>query len=71
MWFSSQGKECGSSPGSPVHFIGDDPLAKTVVLTEGCLKANVAHELSKYLMNKPMTFVAIAGCGQFNSTKKH
>ena len=70
MWFSSQGKECGSSPGSPVHFIGDDPLAKTVVLTEGCLKANVAHELSKYLMNKPMTFVAIAGCGQFNSTKK-
>mgnify|MGYP007102281400 CR=1 FL=1 len=34
MWFSSQGKECGSSPGSPVHFIGDDPLAKTVVLTE-------------------------------------
>ena len=39
-------------------------------MTEGCLKANVAHELSKYLMNKPMTFVAIAGCGQFNSTKK-
>ena len=39
MWFSSQGKECGSSPGSPVHFIGDDPLAKTVVLTEGCLKS--------------------------------
>jgi hypothetical protein len=69
LWFSSQGKECGSSPGSPVHFIGD-PTSKTVMITEGSLKANVAYEMSKHLMKKPMTFVAIAGCGQFNSMRK-
>lgn len=69
LWFSSSGKEKGTSPGSPIHFIGD-PLAKTVVITEGSLKANVAFEMSKYLMKEPLTFVAIAGCGQFNAMRK-
>jgi hypothetical protein len=44
----------GVSSGSPIHFIGD-PNAKTVYVTEGFLKADIAHCLSG------RTFVATAG----------
>lgn len=54
IWLSSSNKEMGASSGSPVHFVGD-PMARTVFVTEGLLKADVAH----YLMNR--TFAAIAG----------
>ncbi len=54
IWLSSSGKEMGVTSGSPVHFVGD-PFARTVFITEGFLKADVAH----YLMNR--SFVAIAG----------
>lgn len=54
LWFSSGSKPMGTSSGSPVHFVGD-PFARVVYVTEGLLKADVAH----YLMNR--TFVAIAG----------
>lgn len=54
IWLSSAGKSMGVSSGSPVHFVGDI-FARTVFITEGALKADVAH----YLMNR--TFVAIAG----------
>ena len=54
IWLSSVGKEMGTSSGSPVHFVGD-PFARSVFLTEGFLKADIAH----YLMNR--SFVAIAG----------
>lgn len=54
VWLSSAGKEMGVSSGSPVHFVGD-PHARTVYITEGCLKADVAH----CLMNR--SFAAIAG----------
>ena len=45
IWFSSSNQFRGSSIGGPVHFIGN-PAAKTVYVTEGALKANVAHSLS-------------------------
>ena len=54
IWLSSAGKEMGVSSGSPVHFVGD-PFARAVYITEGFLKADVAH----FLMNR--SFVAIAG----------
>ncbi len=54
IWLSSSNKEMGVSSGSPVHFVGD-PMARTVFVTEGLLKADVAH----CLMNR--TFAAIAG----------
>ena len=54
IWLSSSNKEMGVSSGSPVHFVGD-PMARTVFVTEGLLKADVAH----YLMNR--TFAAVAG----------
>lgn len=54
IWLSSSGKSMGISSGSPVHFVGD-VFARTIFLTEGLLKADIAH----YLMNR--TFIAIAG----------
>lgn len=54
LWLSSSNKNMGVTSGSPVHFVGD-PLARTVYVTEGILKADVAH----CLMNR--TFAAIAG----------
>ncbi len=54
IWLSSAGKDMGVSSGSPVHFVGD-PFARAVYITEGFLKADIAH----YLMNR--SFVAIAG----------
>lgn len=69
IWLSSDGKEKGCSPGSPVHYAGD-PLAKTILLTEGSMKANVSYELSKKLFKTPSNFVAVAGVSQYNSIKK-
>ncbi len=56
IWLSSAGKDAGVSSGAPVHFVGD-PFARTVFITEGILKADIAHTL----MNR--SFVAIAGIG--------
>ena len=54
LWLSSSNKTKGVSSGAPVHFVGD-PAARTVYVTEGTLKSDVAH----FLMDR--TFVAIAG----------
>ena len=54
IWLSSTDKECGTSSGAPVHFIGD-PTAKRVFVTEGALKGAVAHSLAGY------TFICIPG----------
>lgn len=59
VWLSSSGKPMGVSSGSPLHFIGAP--ARTVYITEGCLKADIAH----CMMNR--TFAAIAGV---NNTKQ-
>ena len=54
IWFSSGNKPMGTGSGSPIHFVGD-PFARVVYITEGALKADVAH----LLMNR--TFAALAG----------
>jgi len=42
---SSSGKKMGTSCGSLVHFVGD-PNARVVYVTEGALKADIAHALT-------------------------
>ena len=54
LWLSSSGKPMGVTSGTPVHFVGD-PCAKTVYVTEGFLKADIAH----FLMDR--SFAAVAG----------
>lgn len=54
IWLSSSTKNMGTTSGSPVHFVGD-PFARTVYVTEGLLKADIAHLLME------RSFVAIAG----------
>lgn len=63
IWLSSVNMVGGVSSGSPPHFVGD-PHAKVVYITEGALKADIAHEL----LGK--TFGAIAGVGQYTSLRK-
>ena len=54
IWLSSASKDRGVTSGSPVHFAGD-PFSRTVYVTEGLLKADIAHCLTG------RTFVAVAG----------
>ncbi len=51
---SSSNKKQGTTSGSPIHFIGS-PFARVVYVTEGALKADIAHALTG------RTFVAIIG----------
>ena len=51
---SSAGKKCGVSCGALVHFVGD-PNARVVYVTEGGLKADIAHALTN------RTFLATVG----------
>lgn len=44
LTLSSTGKRMGTTSGSPIHFVGD-PCSRVVYVTEGCLKADVAHAL--------------------------
>ncbi|MBR0312583.1 MAG: DNA primase [Oscillospiraceae bacterium] len=45
LCFSSSDKNMGASSGCPVHFVGD-PTARVVYVTEGALKADIAHALT-------------------------
>jgi len=54
IWLSSSNKNMGVTSGSPVHFVGDS-FARVIYVTEGALKADIAHTL----MNR--SFVAVAG----------
>lgn len=54
IWFSSSSEHMGVTSGSPAHFVGN-PFAKTVYVTEGTIKADVAH----IFMNR--TFIAVPG----------
>ena len=54
IWFSSSTKYMGTTSGSPVHFVGN-PFARTVYVTEGLLKADIAL----FLLNRSL--VAISG----------
>ena len=60
IWLSSAERNGGVTSGSPVHFVGD-PAADTVWVTEGPLKATVAHCLSGH------SFLAVAGANQLNN----
>lgn len=62
IWFSSSDKSHGATSGSPVHFIGD-PASDTVLVTEGALKATIAHHFSG------KTFLAVAGANQCTALK--
>ena len=59
LWLSSASKKRGVSYGSPVRFVGD-PFARVVYVTEGLLKADVAH----FLMDR--SFAATAGANNVN-----
>lgn len=54
IWLSSSGKNMGVTSGSPVHFAGS-PFARTIYVTEGMLKADIAHCLTD------RSFLAVAG----------
>jgi len=60
MWFSSSNKPEGTLAGSPTHFIGN-PSDHTLYVTEGAMKANIAHCLSG------KSFMAVAGANQYRS----
>ncbi len=60
FWFSSKNKKGGCGRTSVPHISNIRNIGETVYLTEGGLKANVAHVLGN------RTFVAIAGVTQFN-----
>lgn len=62
LWMSSVNEQMGASSGSPVHFVGD-PAAKVIYVTEGSLKADIAHCLCG------RTFVAVAGANQYTNLK--
>lgn len=62
VWLSSANLPGGVSCGSPFHFVGKS--LKTVYITEGALKADVAHSL----LDK--SFGAIAGVSQFGALRK-
>jgi len=60
LWFSSANENIGASCGSPVGFVGN-PHDKTVYVTEGYLKAVIAHCLSG------LTFAAVAGANNYSN----
>lgn len=62
IWFSSSSKHKGASSGSPVNFIGD-PHSRVVYVTEGCLKAGIAH----CLMGR--AFLSIQGANNLSGLK--
>ncbi len=62
LWFSTSTKHKGASPGSPANFIGD-PHARVVYVTEGCLKAGIAH----CLMDR--AFLSIQGANNVSGLK--
>ena len=62
IWFSSSNQFRGASIGGPVHFIGN-PADQTVYVTEGALKANIAHSLSG------RTFLAVAGVTHYEALR--
>ena len=58
IWLSSAGFFLGTSSGSPVHLAGS-PGEKTVFITEGPLKGDLAHALSG------RTFGCVPGANQY------
>ena len=63
IWFSSSSKSMGTSSGSPIHFVGD-PHARTVYVTEGALKAGIAHCLTA------RSFLSIQGANNLGGVEE-
>ena len=59
IWFSTSSKQQGTGSGSPVNLIGDR-YARTIYITEGALKAGIAHCLIK------RTFLSIQGANNLS-----
>ena len=59
IWFSPSSKHRGTGSGSPFNLIGDR-FARTVYITEGALKAGIAHCLLK------RTFLSIQGANNLS-----
>jgi len=62
IWFSSAGKTMGVSSGSPVMLIGN-PSSRTVYVTEGILKAYIAHAVMT------RTFISTAGSNSIDQLR--
>lgn len=58
IWLSSAGYQMGTSSGSPIHLAGN-PVEKTIFVTEGPLKGDLAHALSG------RTFGCVPGANQY------
>ena len=63
LWFSSSSRNQGSSSKSPVTFLGD-PGSKIVCVTEGILKASIAHAMSGY------AFIGTPGVSQYKEMEQ-
>lgn len=63
LWLSSTNKNRGTSSKSPVIFLGN-PHERIVRVTEGILKATVAHALSGY------NFLGVPGVNQYKELEK-
>ena len=59
IWFSTSSKPRGTGSGSPINLIGDR-FARTIYITEGALKAGIAHCLLK------RTFLSIQGANNLS-----
>lgn len=63
LWLSSTNRNRGTGSRSPVTFLGN-PWDKTIRVTEGILKAIVAHSLSGY------SFLGTPGVNQYKELRK-
>lgn len=63
IWFSTASKHRGTGSGSPVNLIGDR-YARTIYITEGALKAGIAHCLIK------RTFLSIQGANNLSGLEE-
>lgn len=63
LWFSSNNRNQGTSSKSPVTFLGD-PNSKIVCVTEGILKATIAHAMSGY------SFLGTPGVSQYKEMER-
>lgn len=63
LWLSSTNRNRGAGSRSPVTFLGD-PSDRTVRVTEGILKATVAHALAGY------SFLGTPGVSQYKELRK-
>ena len=63
LWFSSSNRNQGTSSKSPVTFLGN-PDSKIVCVTEGILKATIAHAMSGY------SFLGTPGVSQYKEMER-